>query len=110
MQDCAEEATESQLLPAGQPPVQPVGETVVLGAPPQLEHSSAQTRQVDRCQHHQGHRGEGDVDCFDGHFIEQTLVLCDEGLQDVTGEVVQVEDDKQGQGADDGQSPGRKQV
>lgn len=48
VQDGTQEATESQLLPAGQPAVQPVGEAVVLGPRTQLEDGGQQTRQVDQ--------------------------------------------------------------
>ena len=110
VQSGAQEAAQPKLLPPGQPAVQPAGEAVVLGAPPQLEVRGAQTRQVDQRQHHQGHGGKGDVDGLDGHFVENTLPSFDEGMQDVPEEVVQVEYDEQRQSAGDGKLPGGKQV
>ncbi len=110
MQGCTQEATQAKLLPLGQPSVQPIWEAVVLGAPPQLEESAEQTRQVDQRKHHQGHGGKSDVNSLDGHFVEDTLPCCDVGLQDVTDEVVQVEEEEQGHGADDRDVPGGKQI
>lgn len=110
VQGGAQEAAEPELLPQGQPAVQPVGETTVLGAPPQLEVGGAQTGQVNQCQRHQGHRGEAEVHSVDGHFVESVLPRRDVGMQDVPGEVVEVEEDEQRQGADEGDAPGGKQI
>lgn len=110
MQDGTQEAAEPKLLPQGQPAVQAVGETAVLGAPPQLEVGGAQTGQVNQRQHHQGHRGEAEVHGVHGHFVEGAIPRRDVGVQDVPGEVVEVEEDKQRQGTEDGDVPGGKQI
>lgn len=110
MKSCTQEAAQAKLLPRGQPPVQPAGEAIVLGAPPQLEESGTQPGKVNQCQHHQGNGGKGDVHHLNGHFVEKALLFHDVRLYDVPEEVVQVEDDEEGQGADYRDAPGGKEV
>jgi len=106
----AHEAAQAQLLPAGQPAVQPTGEAVVLGAAPQLEERGAHAGQVDQRQRHQGDGGEGGVDGLDGHLVEDALPCRDVGLQDVAQEVVRVEEGEQAQGAEGGEAPGGEEA
>lgn len=76
----------------------------------QLEESGAQTRHIDQRQHHQGDGGKSNVDSLNGHFVESALPFCEVGVQDITNEVVQVEEDEEEQGAEDRDAPGRKQI
>lgn len=95
VQGCAQEAAEAQLLATLQPAVQPAGETSVLGAPMELQGSGTQAGQVDQRQQDQGRAGQREVDHLDGHLLEHALPLRQRGLQDVTGQVVGVEEDEE---------------
>lgn len=106
----AQEAAQSELLPPGQPLVQPVREALVLGARAQLEESGAQAGHVDQGEHHQGDGGKGDVNDLDGHLVESALPCGDVGVQDVPCGVVQVEEEEQAQRAENWDAPGGKQM
>lgn len=110
MQRCAEEGTEAQLLPLLQPAIQPVGETPVLGAPRQLQEGSHETGQVDQSQGHQGHRGECHIYHLHRNFVEFALPCRGVRVDDVTKEVVGVEEEEEAEGGETWDAPQGEEV